>query len=65
MLETSGPALAIHIAFDLVPGAFGLVPGIPFVDQTDAIAMAASTLRCYTDDSPLTLPQVPDGWAPD
>lgn len=57
MLETYGPAQAIH-------NAFGLGPGIAFADESEAIAMAARTLRGYAADGLVTLPQIGARWAP-
>lgn len=57
MLETYGPARAIH-------NPFGLGPGIEFADEADAIAMAGRTLRRYADDGLTTIPAIGARWAP-
>lgn len=57
MLETYGPAQAIH-------NPFGLGPGIEFADEADAIAMAARTLGNYAGDGLVTVPQMGARWAP-
>lgn len=57
MLETYGPAQAIH-------NPFGLGPGIEFADEADAIAMAARTLGNYADDGLVTVEQIGGRWAP-
>ncbi len=57
MLETYGPAQAIH-------NPFGLGPGIEFDDESEAIAMAARTLGNYVADGLVTIPQIGGRWAP-
>jgi hypothetical protein len=58
MLETYGPAQAIH-------NPFGLGPGIAFASERDAIVRAVSTLsRWYVPEGRTTLATIGAKWAP-
>jgi hypothetical protein len=58
ILETYGPAQAIH-------NPFGLGPNIPFPTDADAIARAASTLASgYIGEGRTAIPEIGAKWAP-